>query len=744
MYTKKHKICFAALIKANFPQQVNKKELKILGFSANDIGEIDELAKQFKTDKPLPADRLNIYIEQLKQLMSGKFNDQNTNFILLCAPLGLWSLQSLIYIYKHKLADFPDNKSPLFEVAKRGTKEEAAELLQIGVPLDSVDVHGYTALLTTAANNNIAIATVLLARGANVNAAAKLKVTSLHIAAQEGYGDFIHLLMKHHANKEAKKDDGLTPFALAMYAGQLDCATILARDYQCNVDCLDSQQRTPMEHALREYNDAIKAKNIAIADTLVRRIERILQLGADVNRKFIPINTDLPMNYFTYTFMERYASETLQPLDYELMSILVRHKFNVLEHKLNDRTWLSDVILKMGNLEVQKRMGFAPVNTKTAFTFEITSAAGTQTAQAFSIRNLSESEIQRKITNLSKIHIQLMAYFAALYEVTTEPVVVKDTPSIETEAPPASKDIDYPPKLKEDLTKRIIEAIQRYQNRINEIVNTNAPKWITQLTPERLMQKSVPSLEKLEQDVIRWGDKLLRLFDNNDESEDKKRDDVETSAAAHASTPKPTTFAIGPKYTLATSSVLLREMDKHCSLLLPFNAEGKFGVDVLFNAKRMNMEEQAKFERILFAPIRSVGQNQPGIKFLPDLDYACTIEIDGMTYKKLIVAEMKISNEKGRIALMLFAPEGIAQKILVPGPYLEHGFHDHRYTNSVFQAHKISFLPAVLSNVVQQATEWHNARQPLSAPPTSVSLWQPQPNVSKEKGEVLIGQFAKK
>ncbi len=67
----------------------------------------------------------------------------------------------------------------------------------------------------------------LLARGANIEAAANDGATSLFIASREGHFDVVRELLARGANIEAATVDGATPLIHASYCGIVDVVRVL-------------------------------------------------------------------------------------------------------------------------------------------------------------------------------------------------------------------------------------------------------------------------------------------------------------------------------------------------------------------------------------------------------------------------------------------------------------------------------------------------------------------------------------
>ena len=86
------------------------------------------------------------------------------------------------------------------------------EILHVGVPVDSVDGHGLTAIWWAAVSNRTDVTRVLLQRGADVDKQGGYhNRTALHSAAYKNYIDVIELLLKHGAFADIKDRSDHTP-----------------------------------------------------------------------------------------------------------------------------------------------------------------------------------------------------------------------------------------------------------------------------------------------------------------------------------------------------------------------------------------------------------------------------------------------------------------------------------------------------------------------------------------------------
>jgi ankyrin repeat protein len=86
-----------------------------------------------------------------------------------------------------------------------------------------------TPLNSAAAARQTAIARVLLAHGANVNARAENNITPLHEAAGNGDLEFATLLLDHGADINAKTRDGKTPLSFALERNRIEMAEFLRK-----------------------------------------------------------------------------------------------------------------------------------------------------------------------------------------------------------------------------------------------------------------------------------------------------------------------------------------------------------------------------------------------------------------------------------------------------------------------------------------------------------------------------------
>ena len=100
--------------------------------------------------------------------------------------------------------------------AYTGDVSKVKEMLDVGVPVDSEDEIGVTALQCAAIKNRTDATQLLLRRGADVNKRSGLHhQTALHKAASNNSTGVIEVLLKHGASTKIEDRFGDTPIDLA-------------------------------------------------------------------------------------------------------------------------------------------------------------------------------------------------------------------------------------------------------------------------------------------------------------------------------------------------------------------------------------------------------------------------------------------------------------------------------------------------------------------------------------------------
>lgn len=107
--------------------------------------------------------------------------------------------------------------TPMAGAARLGNLAVARKLLELGVPADEMEPSGMTLLDRAVLGNQVEMARLLIAHGADVNHTDRIGFTPLLYAASIDFGDsaMIDLLLKSGAHADIRTKDGLTALDLA-------------------------------------------------------------------------------------------------------------------------------------------------------------------------------------------------------------------------------------------------------------------------------------------------------------------------------------------------------------------------------------------------------------------------------------------------------------------------------------------------------------------------------------------------
>ena len=140
--------------------------------------------------------------------------------------------------------------SPVADAAMRNDLEAVRALLADGAEVNTPRGDGMTGLHWAALNGNAEIAGLLIAAGANLDAATRLGAhTPLHVAAREGHGEIVAVLAEAGADVAAVTETGATALHFAAAAGDVLAVPTLL-DHGAAVDAMEPEWgQTPLMFA---------------------------------------------------------------------------------------------------------------------------------------------------------------------------------------------------------------------------------------------------------------------------------------------------------------------------------------------------------------------------------------------------------------------------------------------------------------------------------------------------------------
>mmetsp|Transcript_95339 Transcript_95339/g.308892 ORF Transcript_95339/g.308892 Transcript_95339/m.308892 type:complete len:621 (-) Transcript_95339:93-1955(-) len=145
------------------------------------------------------------------------------------------------------------NETPLHSAAVQDGKHAplASLLLANGADVNAADKHLSTPLHIAASTGHGEVARKLLKGGADVKKADRWSTTPLHRAAHNGQKEMVEILLKHGASTDAVDDWGSTPLHNAAARGQLSVAEHLIASGCADVHAEDCRGEQPLHLAAR-------------------------------------------------------------------------------------------------------------------------------------------------------------------------------------------------------------------------------------------------------------------------------------------------------------------------------------------------------------------------------------------------------------------------------------------------------------------------------------------------------------
>ncbi len=139
----------------------------------------------------------------------------------------------------------------LVAAAAAGDRAAVARLLELDLPLDSVDGHGATALIRAAGAGHTALVVELLEAGADPAITAHVGMHALAAAVSARRDTVVHTLLSHGVAADLPLSGGATSLALAAALGQVALADTLLQA-GADANAADTSGNTPL-HAAAQF-----------------------------------------------------------------------------------------------------------------------------------------------------------------------------------------------------------------------------------------------------------------------------------------------------------------------------------------------------------------------------------------------------------------------------------------------------------------------------------------------------------
>lgn len=134
--------------------------------------------------------------------------------------------------------------TPLMEAAEKGNIAVAVVLLRRGADVNACTSLGVTPLMIAASNDRLEMCRLLLDRGAEVNKRDSFNETALFYAAAKGHSEIVRLFIQRSADMNSKNSLGRTPLALASFWGRPETVNEILKVGGNGNDLIDSSGKT--------------------------------------------------------------------------------------------------------------------------------------------------------------------------------------------------------------------------------------------------------------------------------------------------------------------------------------------------------------------------------------------------------------------------------------------------------------------------------------------------------------------
>lgn len=207
------------------------------------------------------------------------------------------------------------NEEMLFHRVKKGQIKEVANLLKLGVYINTLDEHGRTPLHYAVQIGQIDLVKLLLDAEALVNEKDEVGKTPLHYAVQSGQIDLVKLFLDAEALVDETDELGRSPIFYAITAGSAPVIKLLVEYGAADVSLADNCDYTPLYCLLEQYDMP--------DEDCIDILKLFLERGADA--RVVPSKTSNPAES---CLSRTPLSAAICRESLEMVELLLRNKAN--------------------------------------------------------------------------------------------------------------------------------------------------------------------------------------------------------------------------------------------------------------------------------------------------------------------------------------------------------------------------------------------------------------------------------
>jgi ankyrin repeat protein len=154
------------------------------------------------------------------------------------------------------LTSFAQEKLDVFEVARKGTVDNAKELLKANSnAFNVINEDGYTPLILACYRGNNEVAKFLIANNSDINYKSKMG-SALMAATAKGNLEVVKMLLENNANPDITDTNGMTALLYAVNFKNYDLVKLLVK-YKSNLEAKDNRGYNALDYAILANDDKL-------------------------------------------------------------------------------------------------------------------------------------------------------------------------------------------------------------------------------------------------------------------------------------------------------------------------------------------------------------------------------------------------------------------------------------------------------------------------------------------------------